>query len=90
MGMPMMSPPEPPKPPKPEDGSVMAYWAIAQAVSQIAQGTQRVIAEDNTIQADPELKAIADKLMKDLESLSIALVTRIPEARAKQEKDSEG
>jgi len=88
MGMPMMGPPpEPPKPPKPADGSVMAYWAIAQAVTQIAQGTQRVIAEDETINSDPELKAMAVKLMTDLETLSVALVKRIPAARAKAEEE---
>ena len=88
MGMPMMGPPqEPPKPPKPEDGSVMAYLALAEAICKIGQGTQRVIVEDGTILSDPELKKMAFKLMTDLEMLNVALVKRIPAAREKEESD---
>lgn len=80
-----MQPQEPPKPPKPSAGTVMAYWSLAQAVTQIAQGTQRVIAEDETIQADSELKKIAYKMMTSMEELQLALVARIPVAREKAE-----
>ena len=68
MMMPMQPPPAPPA--KPITNSKAAIWQLVQMLSQLAQGFQKVVADDETVQANDDMKKQGEVVMTALHDMT--------------------